>query len=417
MISHDKYIFNIYSFTCVIALLVFSVFNINISSAQSTQPNLGEYNRLKSQANQNTVTIVSGGASTAQIQFATDLADILNERQGAKQKLRVLPVIGQGGSQNALDILYLRGVDMAIIQTDTLAYLRGQKPVLYKNVQDRIHYVTKLYNSEWHVIAPNNIRSLSDLKGKTINVSKKFSGTYIASKTILELVGVKVNYTTYDDNVALKKLQNGEIDAVAMLAGVPVTKIQNIPANSGLHFVPVDFFFQEDYKVPFKFVLEHFYLPTSLKHATYPNLVPKGKAVPTVASGTILAVYNWPKETTRYRKVSRFINQFFSKFERFKQPGRHPKWQEVNLSAKLSYWKRFSAAGIELSRAGGNARPPRRAASRLEDLTGTEKEMFESFMNFVAEKKYGVRSYRQLSKKQQNELYKDFVRMTSQKRN
>ncbi len=323
------------------------------AKAEPAQTERTRYSELKYQANKNTITIVTGGASTTQIQFATDLADVLNTQKSQnkeRQSLRVIPVIGEGGSQNALDILYLRGVDMGIVQTDALAYLRGQDPVLYKNIQEKIHYITKLYNSEWHVISNKNIQKLSDLKGKTVNVSKKFSGTYIASKTIFELLGIKVNYITHDDNVALKMLQNGKVDAVAILAGVPVTQIQNIPADSGLHFVPVDFFFQPAHKVPFKFVLEHFYLPTKLQASTYPNLIPEGKKVGTIASSTILAVYNWPKGSARHRKTSNFIKMFFKKFNDFNRPGRHPKWEEVNLSATPPFWQRYKPADEQLKK-------------------------------------------------------------------
>ena len=354
-------------------------------------------------ANQNTVTIVSGGTSGAQIRFTTDIADILNSGDDNEQYLRVLPIISSGGSQNVLDILYLRGIDMGIIHSDTLAYLRGTDPILYKNIYDRIHFVTKLYNAEWHVLAHKNINSLWELEGKRVNISRKLSGTYIASKTILELLGINVEYTTYSDHVALEKLNSGEISAIAVLEGAPAGVIQNIARNNDFHLVPVTFFFEDTFKVPFKHVLEHFYLPTKLTHKDYPNLIPPGKNVATVSSGVMLAVYNWKKDTERYRKVSRFVETFFRNFKKFKEPGRHPKWRDVNLAAKIWRWKRFSAAEQGLV-AHANVRP-------ISDKGNPYSfEKFQAYINAIGGPTSAEQSVTPMTPEQKKLLYQDFLK-------
>jgi hypothetical protein len=42
--------------------------------------------------------------------------------------------------------------------------------------------------------------------------------------------------------------------------------------------------------------------------------------------------------------VARFVDAFFSKFDQFQQPPRHPKWREVNLTAEVPGWTRFQPA-------------------------------------------------------------------------
>jgi uncharacterized protein len=61
-------------------------------------------------------------------------------------------------------------------------------------------------------------------------------------------------------------------------------------------------------------------------------------------------VFAWPPGSERYRKVARFTDAFFGKFQQFLQPPRHPKWQEVNLAATVPGWKRFPAAQEWLQR-------------------------------------------------------------------
>ena len=58
----------------------------------------------------------------------------------------------------------------------------------------------------------------------------------------------------------------------------------------------------------------------------------------------MLAAYNWPRNTDRYRRVAQFIDAFFTKFPEFQKPARHSKWKEANLASTLRGWRRFPAA-------------------------------------------------------------------------
>ena len=65
-----------------------------------------------------------------------------------------------------------------------------------------------------------------------------------------------------------------------------------------------------------------------------------------------MAVYGWPPGHDRYQRVARFVGDFFDKFEAFRQPPRHPKWREVNISAQVPGWTRFAPAQEWLDRQG-----------------------------------------------------------------
>ena len=64
----------------------------------------------------------------------------------------------------------------------------------------------------------------------------------------------------------------------------------------------------------------------------------------------MLAAYNWAPNTERYRKLSLFVDAFFTKFPAFQNPPFHPKWKEVSLSAPLADWNRLPAAKQWLER-------------------------------------------------------------------
>ena len=58
----------------------------------------------------------------------------------------------------------------------------------------------------------------------------------------------------------------------------------------------------------------------------------------------MLAAYNWPKNTDRYLRVRRFVEALFTKWDKFQQPPRHPKWRDVNLAATVPGWTRLNTA-------------------------------------------------------------------------
>jgi hypothetical protein len=116
--------------------------------------------------------------------------------------------------------------------------------------------------------------------------------------------------------------------------GKPIDFFAKIPANSGLHFVPI----------PFSKTFADYYALGELTSKEYPTLVPEGQSVDTIAVPTVLAVFNWQKGSDRYRRVQRFVESLFTKWDKFREPPRHPKWRDVNLAATVPGWTRWSVA-------------------------------------------------------------------------
>ncbi|MFO1129703.1 MAG: TAXI family TRAP transporter solute-binding subunit [Rhodospirillales bacterium] len=314
---------------------------------------------LRQRVNQNTVAIVSGSVTGTYIRIASDLAAVLDK----PGQLRILPFVGKGSLQNINDILYLKGIDLGIVQSDVLSYMRKQN--LYPNIAQRIYYIAKLYNEEIHVLAGNDIRQISDLAGKKVNVDVAGSGTAMTAQTLFDTLGVKVEATGFDQALALEKLKSGEIAAMVFVVGKPADLFRKIGADSGLHFVPIP---------PTPELLQT-YLPSLLTHDDYPALIPDGQSTDTVAVGAVLAVYNWEPGSERYKRVSAFVDAFFDNFAELLKPPRHPKWQEVNLAAQVPGWTRFQPAQDWLDR------QPQTAGTGYDIALKNSFEEFLSFMN------------------------------------
>lgn len=279
-------------------------------------------------ANSGTVGIVSGGVEGTYVRIAADLAAVLDDGDA----LRVLPMLGKGSVQNLKDIVLLKGIDVGIVQSDVLAYAKRER--LLPNLDRRVKYITKLYNEEMHILAAPDVTRIEDLAGRKVNFDVQGSGTHMTASLVFDMLGIKVEPQGNDQSLALEKLRRGEIAAMAYVAGKPTRLFRDLKAGDGLHFL----------SIPMSAALLDTYLPSRLTSADYEGLIKPGEQVDTVAVGAVMAVYGWERDLERHRKVARFVDAFFGKFDEFLKPPRHPKWKEVNLAADVPGWTRFEPA-------------------------------------------------------------------------
>src|SRR5215831_6836365 len=154
------------------------------------------YDEKRRQANDIAVTIVVSGLTCTCARFAEDIRNVVNDLR--PDGLRVLPVIGVGGLQNLNDVLFLKGIDMGVVDEDNARLLKQRDPQLYANLEQRVQYITKLYNSEFQVVARNDIRSYDDLRGRKVNFNLKDSQTEVTSDIVFNALRLDVQRTYYD---------------------------------------------------------------------------------------------------------------------------------------------------------------------------------------------------------------------------
>jgi branched-chain amino acid transport system substrate-binding protein len=332
--------------------------------------------------NANTVTMMTGAFGGTYEQFGADLASVLDDGDN----FRLLPIVGRGSVQGVADILFLKGVDLGIVRSDTLDYI--EKKGYATNIKKQFNFIAKLYNEEMHVVAAKSIGSLADLDGKTVAVGAANGGTFITAITIFERLKIKPHFLYIEQRVALERLKKGEIDAVIAVEGKPLQEIAQI-AGDTLHLVPVNY----------EKALQTDYLPTELTSEDYPNLIAAGRSVDTVAVSAVLAAYNWEPGTERYRRLALFVETFFAKIEALQRTPFHPKWREVALNAPVAGWSRFPPAQAWLDR--NKAPAPSQAKNELEGtedrakigLARTEdrKALFQHFLEWQKQQPVGAR--------------------------
>src|SRR5713101_6011313 len=289
---------------------------------------------MKGRKNNWTVGVADGQLSGTYMTFANELAEVLDDGDN----LRVIPIVTYGAASNLDDLLYLRNIDVAVTQADVFEYFRTQRKI--SNLESRVNYIVRLPVSEMHVLARTDITSIEDLRGKKVSFGPAGSASSLTGTIVFQRLGVQVEQVLYDNPTALQKLKSGEIDALVRVIGRPIDFFAKIPPDSGLHFVPI----------PFSKTFADYYALGELSSKEYPTLVPEGQSVDTIAVPAVLAVFNWQKGSDRYRRVERFVERFFTKWDKFLQPPRHPKWRDVNLAATVPGWTRSGLSDEMLKR-------------------------------------------------------------------
>src|SRR6202158_3741695 len=222
-----------------LSALFFLLFTSLVLIAQAqAQKGQVTYEEKKRQTNDIAVTIMTSGLSCTCARFAEDIRNVVNDVR--PDGLRVLPVLGVGGLQNVNDVLFLKGIDMGVVDEDNLRLLKKRDPQLYAYIEQRVYYITKLYNSEFHVVARKDIKSYEELRGKKVNFNLKDSQTEVTADIIFTMLNIDVERSNYDNDEAIRRLRNDEISAMIVLTGAPQAALVKLVKDDGVHFLPLD---------------------------------------------------------------------------------------------------------------------------------------------------------------------------------
>lgn len=333
-------------------------------------PRLGPLDQIRAQINENVVTIVSGNPNGGYLGIAYDIAAVTDDGDN----LRVLPIVGKGAAQNVRDILFLRGVDMGLVNTVTLSHFKDD-PVLGQYVTRNMVYITRLFEDELHILARPEIKTLKDLEGKTVNFSDAGSGAQLAAQRMFAAHGMKVTEVNMGQADAIERMKRSEVFATVCTCLKPLRPYATVPKDLGFRLLPI----------PYEGHFLTDYLPAEFTHADYPNLIPEGEKVEGVAVPTLLMAFNWTGDHGRYMRLAKFVDAFFTKFPEIQKPPRHPRWKNVNLAATIDGWTRFQPAQEWLDRvAAGKPAPPTSTGGVAPTSGGTSAAMNEAlFKEFM----------------------------------
>ncbi|QLK26065.1 TAXI family TRAP transporter solute-binding subunit [Natrinema zhouii] len=155
-----------------------------------------------------------------------------------------LNVQSTGASVENVGSLSDGSADFALIQNDIASFAKNGTGIdaFQDNSIDSLQGVATLYPETITLVtlAENDISSLEDLSGATINTGDLGSGTQVNALQILESVGI----SDFDEqnagfSQASEQLANGDIDAAFVVGGWPVGAIEDLANTNDIEIVPI----------------------------------------------------------------------------------------------------------------------------------------------------------------------------------
>ena len=274
--------------------------------------------------NKGIIGVLGDGARGTDIAMIADLAAMLD--QGYDR--RILPMAGTGSVRAIEDLLFMRGVDIAFVQADVLDFY--QRADLFPDIEEKVRYLARMYNKEFHLLASKDIGSIEDLEGKRVNFGPPSSGSFLTASLIFDALDIDVAVSDDDYQIALDKLRQGEIDAWVRVDAKPSLQLEDLPAGEQVHFLSMP-----------NGSIEEPYVTAALTKDDYPELITDGQVIETLAVPTIMATYDWPKRHKKRSQLQAFQSSLSATLGKLQQAPFHAKWREVDLSSNVAGWERF----------------------------------------------------------------------------
>jgi len=265
--------------------------------------------------------LITGGEGGAYYQIGQDLKHLLRPRG-----IDVTVHPSKGAVDNIYAVSQRPGVQLAIVQSDVLAFVADQQsnPAIARMAQG-IRLVFPLFDEEVHALARRDVASFDALAGKRVAIGREGSGTYLTARLLFKLAQiVPGEMVPTDGGEALAQLKAGRIDAMVSVIGQPVARFRDIKPEDNLVLLPIT-------AQP---ILER-YEAVEIPGATYGW---QSAPVSTVAVKAVLVTYDVTRRDCE--TIGRVAQQIAGGMEWLVKNG-HPQWKRVDLERPVKGWEQY----------------------------------------------------------------------------
>ena len=186
------------------------------------------------------VTFTTGGEAGTYYGFGSVLAQKVSDVTSTN-----VTAITSGGSAANIDAIDIGDAQLGFSQSDVLAYAyAGERTFEEIGAIDSFSIVAPLYMEQVQIVTLNpDIKTVADLKGKSVSIGAAGSGVYFNAIDVLGAYGlteddIKPTYQSFGDSA--EALQDGQIDAAFVVAGAPTTAITSLAASKSVYLVSLD---------------------------------------------------------------------------------------------------------------------------------------------------------------------------------
>lgn len=187
-----------------------------------------------------TLRFVTGGESGTYYAFGSVLANHATNNAG----IDVVGLVGNGSQSNVFE-MEDGNAELAFCQSDVMAYAyEGTNLFADTGAVKCFSTVAALYTEQVQIVTLNpDIKTVADLKGKSVSIGAQGSGVYFNAIDILGVYGmteddIKPTYQSFGDSA--DALKNGQIDAAFIVAGAPTTAVVDLATTKDVNLVSLD---------------------------------------------------------------------------------------------------------------------------------------------------------------------------------
>ncbi len=303
--------------TAAAAVLAFSLAGCGSSGSGSSSSGDSGSSSTASQS----IRFITGGESGTYYAYGTVLANYATNNAGVN-----VNALSGNGSQANVQALQDGDAEMGFCQSDVLAYAAEGTNLFEGAGYDGFSVVAALYNEQVQIVTcDDSIKSVADLKGKTVSVGATNSGVYFNVVDILGAYDMTIDdidavYQDFGDSA--DSLKDGKIDAAFLTAGAPTTAITDLSTTKPAHLVSLD-----NEHVNKLLASSPYYAKDTIKAGTYSGV---DEDVTTVAVQAVIIANDSVSEDAIYN----FTKSIFDGAEA--QADAHAKYAELNLDTAAS---------------------------------------------------------------------------------
>lgn len=183
---------------------------------------------------------VTGGESGTYYAYGSVLAQFATN---GDYGLSVTALAGNGSQAN-VQALEDGDADIAFCQSDVLAYAYEGTNLFEGAAYKDFSIVANLYQEQVQIVTCDpNIKTVEDLKGKTVSIGAAGSGVYFNAVDVLKAYDMTTDdieavYQSFADSA--DSLKDGKIDAAFIVAGAPTTAITDLSTTKTAYLVSMD---------------------------------------------------------------------------------------------------------------------------------------------------------------------------------
>jgi len=186
------------------------------------------------------LSIATGGTGGTYYPLGGNFASIIQDATGIESN-----AVTSNASAENMALIKKKEVEVAFTQTDIATYASEGTMMFNGEKVDNVRGLGTLYPETIQIVttAKSGIKSVEDLKGKSVSVGEAGSGTRANAEQILEMYGmtvddVKARNLSFDDSTT--GIQDGTIDAAFITAGTPTGAVEGLAATEDVVIVPLD---------------------------------------------------------------------------------------------------------------------------------------------------------------------------------